>query len=504
MASDYDDDDDMGTSVGDEDEDSEQDDFDGDEDQLDGDEAGGDAEGDILETQFASMRLAHAPAMNRSQRMCVVCHVRPAYNQGGKSYPTCGLTCAAKYKSGGATPHTTHTTHSGHSGVVTLCVVCGKRPAYNQGGKSYPTCGLTCASTYKSGHFTPLCVVCGVRPAYNQGGKKYPTCGMTCAAKYKGAGSSHSGHGHHGGGHSNANSGRGRGQHGGGHSKSTPLCVICNRRPCYRRGSTVFPTCGLTHLKKLIEGGADPTKCNYCHRRPRFKHYLQCGRTHRDKARVACLMCRSRPKNGKYHFCGNSCRKIAMTMTPLIREVPQDHVTFKMVENKFQSHWRPPKGEAPPQIKKVYKIVESANFLRPYDVHRRKFGNERFRYHGTGRACSLGNAGQTKLCSIPTCPICNILRTSFKVNVAKASGAFGAGIYTTSASNKAFSYSNGGIMLLNKAVLGKVYNVSRFEQVKSCPPGYNSVVFDRMNGQLNETVLYQDDAIRPVFLIMLA
>ncbi|KAH7890553.1 hypothetical protein F5I97DRAFT_1836401 [Phlebopus sp. FC_14] len=473
MASDHEGDD-MVTSIADDDED---------EDQLDG--------GDIPETQFASMRLAQAPAMNRSQRMCVVCHVRPAYNQGGKSYPTCGLTCAAKYKSGGATPHTTHITHSGHSGVVTLCVVCGKRPAYNQGGKSYPTCGLTCASTYKSGHFTPLCVVCGVRPAYNQGGKKYPTCGMTCAAKYKGASSgsaSHSGHGNQDG-------------H---HSKSSPLCVICNRRPCYRRGSTVFPTCGLTHLKKLIEGAPDSTKCNYCHRRPRFKNYLQCGKTHRDRARVACLMCRSRPKNGKYHFCGNSCKKIAMTMTPLIREVPQDHDTFKMVENKFKSHWKSPQGGAPPQIKKVYKIVENANFLRPYDVYRRKFGNESFRYHGTGRACSLGDAGQTQLCSIPTCAICNILKTSFKVNLAKTSGAFGAGIYTSSASNKAFSYSSGGIMLLNKAVLGKVYNVSRFEEVKSCPPGYNSVVFDRMNGQLNETILYQDDAIRPVFLIMLA
>jgi len=28
------------------------------------------------------------------------------------------------------------------------------------------------------------------------------------------------------------------------------------------------------------------------------------------------------------------------------------------------------------------------------------------------------------------------------------------------------------------------------------------VVFDRMNGELNETVVYTDDAIRPVYLIV--
>jgi len=28
------------------------------------------------------------------------------------------------------------------------------------------------------------------------------------------------------------------------------------------------------------------------------------------------------------------------------------------------------------------------------------------------------------------------------------------------------------------------------------------VVFDRMNGTLNETIVYTDDAIRPVFLLI--
>ena len=73
--------------------------------------------------------------------------------------------------------------------------------------------------------------------------------------------------------------------------------------------------------------------------------------------------------------------------------------------------------------------------------------------------------------------------------------------------------------------MGKQYPVSDFAEVKSLPPGYNSVspacqvspridqfelncelqvVFDRLNGRLNESVIYNDAAIRPVFLIIFA
>jgi len=100
------------------------------------------------------------------------------------------------------------------------------------------------------------------------------------------------------------------------------------------------------------------------------------------------------------------------------------------------------------------------------------------------------------------CPLCCILRMSFRVALGNPSGGFGQGIYTSSASNKAASYSPNGAMLLTKMVLGRVRYVAQFNEVMSCPRGYNSVVFDRMNGQLNETVVYNDSAIRPVFLII--
>ena len=81
------------------------------------------------------------------------------------------------------------------------------------------------------------------------------------------------------------------------------------------------------------------------------------------------------------------------------------------------------------------------------------------------------------------------------------------------------NYATNGVLLLAKVILGRVYHVQGFAQVKDCPAGYDSVspigpgwcpfiqyvlqvVFNRQNGQLNETVVYRDDAIRPVFLIM--
>ncbi|CCM03573.1 uncharacterized protein FIBRA_05709 [Fibroporia radiculosa] len=170
------------------------------------------------------------------------------------------------------------------------------------------------------------------------------------------------------------------------------------------------------------------------------------------------------------------------------------------VEAKFKNSW---KQGTLPTIKHVYKIVEGVAVLKPYDTYRKKIGNQVFRYHGTTRQCQVGDTGHTTLCNSPQCAVCDIIKTSFKLTFAKPTGAFGAGLYTSSASNKAYSYGNaGGVVLLTKVVLGRVYNVSRFTEVTSLPAGYNSVVFDRMNGVLNETIVYSDDAIRPVFLLI--
>ncbi|KAF9526066.1 hypothetical protein CPB83DRAFT_770963 [Crepidotus variabilis] len=268
---------------------------------------------------------------------------------------------------------------------------------------------------------------------------------------------------------------------------------VCKKRNCYDR----YPTCGLRCAEKLAKGGADPTLCD----RPKLAGHNQCGNQCKDAAKLACLLCKSRPKFKRYHLCGKTCKQLSAKQTPLILEAPEGHATWEMVQKKFDSAW---KYGTKPQIKKIYKIIESRNFLMPYDKYKYKVGNEVFRYHGTSRKCTLGSNGNTMLCNDSTCALCCILKTSFKTSLANPHGAFGPGIYTSSAANKAHSYSNhgNGALLLTKVVLGQVHSVTQFGEVSSCPAGKHSVVFDRNAGALNETIIYSDDAIRPVFMII--
>ncbi|TEB30473.1 ADP-ribosylation [Coprinellus micaceus] len=351
------------------------------------------------------------------------------------------------------------------------------------------------------------CIICQEKPPYSnpRTGQSYPTCGLTCAAVLSQQGtprSSRSG--------SSSRSGTP------GHTKATrrtpfhmaayhsprsipfpipqkrPDCVVCKTKSTHRG----YLTCGLTCAEKLCKDGSDPTMCN-----PKSPNHDQCGDTCAEQAKVACLLCKCRPKNGaKYHLCGKTCHRIAMKATPMILEAPKGHKTYEMAEKKFQDAWNNVTGPLP-TIKKIFKIIENDEFLKPYAIYRKKVGNEHFRYHGTKRECQLGVTA-TELCTSATCAVCNILKTSFQVSLAHTGGAFGPGVYSSSASNKAFSYCGvGGAMLVTKVILGKIRTVTGWNEVMSCPDGFNSVVFDRMNGQLNETIVYTDDAIRPVFLI---
>ncbi|KIM77115.1 hypothetical protein PILCRDRAFT_627541 [Piloderma croceum F 1598] len=215
---------------------------------------------------------------------------------------------------------------------------------------------------------------------------------------------------------------------------------------------------------------------------------------------MLCLLCCIRPKNGQFDFCGQECRLKAKQLAPLLLAIPRGHTTFTMVENKFQQGWKA--GTSCPTVKRVYRIVESQASIDSYYAYLNKYSNQCFRFHGTNRNCQLGDHGHNSLCTSSSCCACSVIKTSFKVSLANPGGAFGQGIYTSSASNKSASYSTSGVMFLTKVVLGKVCEVTKFAQVKSCPSGKQSVVFDRMNGTLNETVVYTNEAIRPMFLIV--
>ncbi|PVF94288.1 ADP-ribosylation [Serendipita vermifera] len=144
-------------------------------------------------------------------------------------------------------------------------------------------------------------------------------------------------------------------------------------------------------------------------------------------------------------------------------------------------------------------------------------GNERRRFHGTRRECSVGNNGSTKLCSSPTCSLCCIMKRGFDLNKAgSATGfsRFGQGIYTSATSSKANSYSTNSTMtpfkavLLNKVVVGKGKKLYFGDSsLDGAPPGYDSILGEPAKngrGELNydELVVYDQRAIIPSFLIV--
>ncbi|KZT28139.1 hypothetical protein NEOLEDRAFT_1059572, partial [Neolentinus lepideus HHB14362 ss-1] len=147
-------------------------------------------------------------------------------------------------------------------------------------------------------------------------------------------------------------------------------------------------------------------------------------------------------------------------------------------------------------------------------------GNQRRRFHGTKRACSLGDGGSTALCSFKECSLCGIIKTSFKVSVAGLSnpwhrkpGRFGRGIYTSATSSKANDYSKNlpsvrtgcKAMLLTKVIAGKGDKLTKSEHMRKGPsPGYDSVHRLLSWGTLNydELVVYKDCAAIPAYLII--
>ncbi|TEB30508.1 hypothetical protein FA13DRAFT_1814687 [Coprinellus micaceus] len=365
-----------------------------------------------------------------------------------------------------------------------MCIVCQRKPPYYnpRTGQSYPTCGLTCAAVLSQQAAAPPGRRSGSSSRSGSSGRangySHHDPSRRFAASQSGAGVPNTA------GYRTPNLGASFPQ------PKKELCVVCKKGWTHRD----YVTCGVTCGEKLCKDGGDSTMCTYCHRKPKQQGQEQCGDACADKAKEACLLCKCRPKNGKkHHLCGNTCKRIAMKSTPMILEAPKGHKTYEMAEEKFKKAWKG--GAAVPVIKKIYKIIESEEFLKPYAAYKQKVGNEQFRYHGTKRQCQLGIT-TTQLCASAACAVCNILKTSFKVSVARG-GSFGSGVYSSSASNKAFGYCGaGGAMLLTKVVLGKPY----IGPARTAQAGFDCLVYDQ-DGPGNETVVYTDDAIRPVFLI---
>ncbi|KAF5314277.1 hypothetical protein D9619_011840 [Psilocybe cf. subviscida] len=418
-----------------------------------------------------------------------------------------------------------------------------------------------------------MCVVCETKPAFNNGYRSFPTCGNTCARlldeAQKGVPKTrlppNSNHGHLGNPKRNAGSSSSRGTAAGSHSSrstSSPIkmCRVCGLRPIYQKGGKVFPTCGLTCAAKLHAPGSIPM-CDYCHERPKVvindKIFPHCGRTCRDKAKPAggahyyttratpgashnyspspssssaarkavvgdsstcttCVLCWAAPKKGpKNDFCSDLCTDIAVQRGPFLLEIPRGHASFQIVEQHCIENWKTKQSNYP-IIKRIYMVQPHAGFEAAYRAYQAQIsspvglnrnGNEVRHWISPSRQCSLGDAGYTTPCDSTKCMLCSLVRTSPKSSTCK-------GILTMSELERAveratnMAKGRGNILLLSQVLIGKAYERSKNELDSPLPQGYNSVRLVEYtlyglgsNIHHGDNVVFDCRAVKPLYLI---
>ncbi|CAL1710597.1 unnamed protein product [Somion occarium] len=325
---------------------------------------------------------------------------------------------------------------------------------------------------------------------------------------------------------------------------SSQVCKNCNIRPVYVANGQALPFCGNRCATAWKTGGSssvprddtdEEASSEVCAlagcSRPTFvdrnggpSEY--CSQRHRREAvgngeAEACLMCREWPRTlvaGKRSdFCSLRCSQAVFNTAPAILELDGEDADRQSVHQQFTSKWA--HTTMVPSIWKIFAAKDIYDTIDRYklEVERRtglEGGNSLRRWHGTVRTCRLGDEeDKHSFCSDPACSLCLIIQTSFKkANYGQRTnfGRFGQGIYTSATSSKANDYvaqvspSPYRAMLLNDVVLGKTKKLTTSDPNLTKPPnGYDSVVGEP-GGDLNydECIVYRNDAIRPIFLVI--
>ncbi|RDB29283.1 Poly [ADP-ribose] polymerase 3 [Hypsizygus marmoreus] len=376
------------------------------------------------------------------------------------------------------TPSATGTSPPTGAMSSNLCDNCHLRPKFFDGSVTHPYCNKTCANMAKghnkSSSTSGNCEVCKLRPKYRDpSGFVHPYCGKSCA-------------------------------------NSTPKPTPARKQTMPSNGKGLCQAPGCQKPSFMNPNG---TPSDYC------------SQGHKTLGESICLMCHQAAKLPNAHFCSQTCTDDAENQGPLMLEVPKGHLTFKSVEEQFKASWRHT-GKPCPRVRRLYKIISSKGSLASYEAYRaavevrgqfvaagRSAGNENRRWHGTRRECNIGDKGHVTLCSSTNCPMCCIIRTSFDLSRFGSKtgwGRFGKGIYTSSTSSKSNDYASCDApskltaILLSKVVVGKGCKMMNDSTtLVAPPPGYDSVLAEK-GGSLNhdELVVYQNDAIRPSFLVM--
>ncbi|KAI0925692.1 hypothetical protein AcV5_008363 [Taiwanofungus camphoratus] len=208
---------------------------------------------------------------------------------------------------------------------------------------------------------------------------------------------------------------------------------------------------------------------------------------------------------------------VNVTSSRLARLIPLTSTDphYAEIERIFLKGWKHAKKAQPP-VQSIFKIVSPSSNLRPYLKYKESITSpegEHFLFHGTNRACLLGETSQNVvLCNLPECYLCAILRESFDVErcgYKHKFSRFGSGI--SACSSKADDYVQNGskdavwrVLLLNRVVIGRAKRLRRNVVNLTRPPsGYDSVIGEPgVDLNYEETVVYRNDAIRPTHLVV--
>ncbi|KDR68590.1 hypothetical protein GALMADRAFT_78358 [Galerina marginata CBS 339.88] len=200
---------------------------------------------------------------------------------------------------------------------------------------------------------------------------------------------------------------------------------------------------------------------------------------------------------------------------------------FSTIEKNFSKGWKH-SNKPKPKVHAVFKILSSDSNLKPYHRYRalvlsspalrnrtKNPANEQLLFHGTNRFCRLGEDGsRVRLCNLSRCHLCCIIRNSFDVRKCGTKNKFrrfGTGIYTTACSSKADDYTLNGdqsskfqVQLVSRVVVGNPHKRRQNSTGLTEPPcGHHSVVGEPgVDLNYEETVVYDNDAIRPAYLVV--
>ncbi|KAK0205006.1 hypothetical protein DFS33DRAFT_1382907 [Desarmillaria ectypa] len=222
-----------------------------------------------------------------------------------------------------------------------------------------------------------------------------------------------------------------------------------------------------------------------------------------------------------WHCFDSSMYSKRKNSSPILPLTPAD-LDFLPIQQQFMRSWKHP-NKPKPEVCAIFRILSSEQSLEKYSSYKLKVEKKRglanveeLLFHGTSRSCRLGETkSNVKLCSIPECYLCCIIRESFHIDKSGTSHSFqrfGKGIYTTSCSSKADSYfrdaSEGSpfrMVLVNRVVVGKPRRVHHNRHRNLSPSSYDSLIgVPGEDLNYEETVVYANEAIRPAYLLVYA